>query len=81
MIGGIDMETRSSRYLDETVTTKPKLTRAGKNKYLYDEVNNKIGYEEIENFSSYGEIELDSATPIKTREEYQKMKDSAFLYE
>ena len=74
------METRSSRYLDEKVTTKPKLTRANKNKYLYDEVNNKIGYEEIEHFPGYDRIELDSETPIKSRAEYQKMKDYSFLY-
>jgi len=74
------METRSSRYLDEKVITKPKLTRANKNKYLYDEVNNKIGYEEIEHFPGYDRIELDSETPIKSRAEYQKMKDYSFLY-
>lgn len=70
------METRSSRYLDNSVSTKPKSTRTSKNKYLYDEVNNKIGYEEIEDFSNYGEIELDSESPIKTREEYQKRDTS-----
>lgn len=75
------METRSSRYLDEKVTTKPKLTRANKNRYLYDEVNNKIGYEEIDNFSHYNGIELDNKTPIKTREEYQKTKDYSFIYD
>lgn len=66
------METRSSRHLDENVSTRPKSTRTSKNKYLYDEVNNKIGYEEIDDFSRYGDFELDSETPIKTREEYQK---------
>ena len=81
MIGGIDMETRSSRYVDETVTAKPKMSRANKNKYLYDEVNNKIGYEEIDSFSHYNGFELDSTTPIKTREEYQKTKDYSFIYE
>ena len=75
------METRSSRYVDEEVITKPKLSRSNKNKYLYDEVNNKIGYEEIDNFSHYNGIELDSTTPIKTREEYQKTKDYSFIYE
>ena len=81
MIGGIDMETRSSRYVDETVTAKPKMSRANKNKYLYDEVNNKIGYEEIDSFSHYNGFELDSTTPIKTREEYQKTKDYSFIYD
>lgn len=75
------METRSSRYVDETVTAKPKMSRANKNKYLYDEVNNKIGYEEIDSFSHYNGFELDSTTPIKTREEYQKTKDYSFIYE
>ena len=75
MIGGIDMETRSSRYLDEDVSTRPKLTRANKNKYLYDEVNNKIAYEEIDTLEMYDGIELDCDSPIKTREEYQRMKD------
>jgi len=65
------METRSSRYLDESVSTKPKSTRTNKNRYLYDEVNKNIGYEEIDSFSGYGEIELDSVNTIKTREEYQ----------
>ena len=53
------METRSSRYVDEEVITKPKLSRSNKNKYLYDEVNNKIGYEEIDSFSHYNGIELE----------------------
>lgn len=75
------METRSSRYVDEEVITKPKLSRSNKNKYLYDEVNNKIGYEEIDNFSHYNGIELDSTTPIKTREEYQKTKEYSFVYD
>ena len=75
------METRSSRYVDEEVITKPKLSRSNKNKYLYDEVNNKIGYEEIDNFSHYNGIELDSKTPIKTREEYQKTKEYSFVYD
>ena len=75
------METRSSRYVDETVTAKPKMSRANKNKYLYDEVNNKIGYEEIDSFSHYNGFELDSTTPIKTREEYQKTKDYSFIYD
>lgn len=75
------METRSSRYLDEKVTTKPKMTRSNKNKYLYDEVNKNIGYEEIDNFSGYNGVELDNTTPIKTREEYQKLKDYSFIYE
>lgn len=70
------METRSSRYLDEDVSTRPKLTRANKNRYLYDEVNNKIGYEEIDTLEMYDGIELDCDSPIKTREEYQKMKDT-----
>jgi len=70
------MQTRSSRYLDEDVSTKPKLTRANKNRYLYDEVNNKIGYEEIDTLEMYNGIELDCDSPIKTREEYQKMKDA-----
>lgn len=69
------METRSSRYLDEDVSTRPKLTRANKNKFLYDEVNNKIGYEEIDTLEMYDGIELDCDSPIKTREEYQRMKD------
>ena len=69
------METRSSRYLDEDVSTRPKLTRANKNKYLYDEVNNKIAYEEIDTLEMYDGIELDCDSPIKTREEYQRMKD------
>lgn len=77
MIGGIDMETRSSRYLDDDVSTKPNLSRANKNKYLYDEVNNKIAYEEIDSLDMYDGIELDCESPIKTREEYQRMKDSA----
>ncbi len=75
------METRSSRYVDETVTAKPKMSRANKNRYLYDEVNNKIGYEEIDSFSHYNGFELDSTTPIKTREEYQKAKDYSFIYD
>lgn len=75
------METRSSRYADEEVITKPKLSRSNKNKYLYDEVNNKIGYEEIDNFSHYNGIELDSTTPIKTREEYQKTKEYSLVYD
>lgn len=75
------METRSSRYVDEEAITKPKLSRSNKNKYLYDEVNNKIGYEEIDNFSHYNGIELDSTTPIKTREEYQKTKEYSFVYD
>lgn len=75
------METRSSRYVDETVTAKPKMSRANKNKYLYDEVNNKIGYEEIDSFSHYNGFELDSTIPIKTREEYQKTKDYSFIYD
>lgn len=69
------METRSSRYLDEDVSTRPKFTRTNKNKYLYDEVNNKIGYEEIDTLEMYDGIELDCDSPIKTREEYQRMKD------
>lgn len=69
------METRSSRYLDEDVSKRPKLTRANKNKFLYDEVNNKIGYEEIDTLEMYDGIELDCDSPIKTREEYQRMKD------
>ena len=73
------METRSSRYLDEDVSTRPKLTRANKNRYLYDEVNNKIGYEEIDTLEMYDGIELDCDSPIKTREEYQKMKDTTRL--
>ena len=40
------METRSSRYLDEDISNRPKSTRTSKNRYLYDEVNKKIGYEE-----------------------------------
>ena len=52
------METRSSRYVDEEVITKPKLSRSNKNKYLYDEVNNKIGYEEIDNFSHPSKAEV-----------------------
>ena len=75
------METRSSRYVDEEAITKPKLSRYYKNMYLYDEVNNKIGYEEIDNFSHYNGIELDSTTPIKTREEYQKTKEYSFVYD
>ena len=71
------METRSSRYLDDDVSTKPNLSRAHKNKYLYDEVNNKIAYEEIDSLDMYDGIELDCESPIKTREEYQRMKDSA----
>lgn len=71
------METRSSRYLDDDVSTKPNLSRAHKNKYLYDEVNNKIAYEEIDSLDMYDGIELDRESPIKTREEYQRMKDSA----
>lgn len=71
------METRSSRYLDDDVSTKPNLSRANKNKYLYDEVNNKIAYEEIDSLDMYDGIELDCESPIKTREEYQRMKDSA----
>ena len=74
MIGGIDMQTRSSKYLDENISTKPKLSRANKNKYLYDEVNKNIGYEEIENFSNYEDLELDSSSSIKTREEYQQSR-------
>lgn len=70
------METRSSRYLDEDVSTRPKATRTSKNKYLYDNVNNKIGYEEIDNF--YGGFELDKETPIKTREEYQSRDNIIF---
>lgn len=73
------METRSSRYLDEDVSTRPKLTRANKNRYLYDEVNNKIGYEEIDTLEMYDGIELDCDSPIKTREEYQKIKDTTRL--
>lgn len=73
------METRSSRYIDEKVIATPKMSRSNKNKYLYEEVNNKIAYGEIENFSHYNGIELDSTTPIKTREEYQKLKDYALL--
>ena len=67
------METRSSRYLDADVSNKPKLTRTSKNRYLYD-VNNKIGYEEIDNLTNYGE--LDSTGLIKTREEYQRIKNN-----
>lgn len=66
------METRSSRYLDENISTRPKSTRTSKNRYLYDEVNNRIGYEEIEDFSKYGEVELDTENTIKNREEYKK---------
>lgn len=68
------MQTRSSRYLDENISTKPKLSRSNKNKYLYDEVNKNIGYEEIESFSNYEELKLDSSNSIKTREEYQQSK-------
>jgi predicted patatin/cPLA2 family phospholipase len=75
------METRSSRYLDEKVVAKPKMSRANKNKYLYDDVNKKIGYEEIDSFSGYNGVVLDKKTPIKTREEYQKVKDYSFIYE
>ena len=75
------METRSSRYLDEKVVAKPKMSRANKNKYLYDDVNKKIGYEEVDSFSGYNGIVLDSKTPIKTREEYQKVKDYSFIYD
>ena len=67
------METRSSRYLDEDISTRPKSTRTSKNRYLYDDVNNKIGYEEIDSLSAYGGLELDRETPIRSREEYQKM--------
>ena len=67
------METRSSRYLDENISTRPKSTRTSKNRYLYDDVNNKIGYEEIDSLSSYGGVELDRETPIRSRDEYQKM--------
>lgn len=66
------METRSSRYLDENVSVRPKSTRTSKNRYLYDEVNNRIGYEEIEDFSRYGNVELDTESTIKTREDYKK---------
>lgn len=67
------METRSSRYLDEDISTRPKSTRTSKNRYLYDDVNNKIGYEEIDSLASYGGLELDRETPIRNREEYQNM--------
>lgn len=68
------METRSSKYLSADVSNKPKLTRTNKNRYLYDDVNNKIGYEEIDNFSSYEK--LDNTGLIRTREEYQRMRNN-----
>ena len=41
------METRSSRYIDDNIVVKRKLSRSNKNKYLYDEVNNTFsGYDE-----------------------------------
>lgn len=67
------METRSSRYLDEDISNRPKSTRTSKNRYLYDEVNKKIGYEEIDSLESYGGLELDRETPIRSREEYLKL--------
>lgn len=66
------METRSSRYLDENISTRPKSSRTSKNRYLYDEVNKNIGYEEIDSLSGYGDFEFDKETPIKSREEYQQ---------
>lgn len=67
------MRTRSSRYLDEDISTKPKSSRADKNKYLYDEVNAGIRYNEIDNFSYGGKI--DNNLSIRTREDYQKMTE------
>jgi len=64
------MQTRSSRYVDSAESTRPKLTRSNKNKYLYDEVNKNIGYEEIDNFSGYENFEFEGINSKRTKSEY-----------
>ncbi len=75
------MNRRSSKYVEETVSTKPKSTRTNKNKYLYDEKNDRIGYEGIIDISEISQGALDTETPIRTREEYQQSKKEQVVIE
>lgn len=75
------MERRSSKYIEEEISTQPKSSRSSKNRTLYSEINDKIGYGEIVGLPNYGKVELDKNTPIKTREEYQKTKEINLLFD
>ncbi len=75
------MKSRSERH--STTEEKEVVTRsrADKNKYLYDDINNKIGFEDIIEFDDNNKIDLSSinATPEKRNdyrqdEEYQTME-------
>lgn len=70
------MKKRSERHLTSE-EQEPKITsRADKNKYLYDEINNKIGFEEIINLDNKTKIDLSSInTTPKSRRDYQQIKD------
>jgi len=70
------MERRMTRHIKSDEQAPIRKTRMGKNRYLYDEINNKIGYEEIVSLDAQTGIDLNSIREGTTsREEYQKVKE------
>lgn len=70
------VQSRSSRYQDNTKGLE-RATRASKNKYLYDDINNKIGVEEYVPLDNDSKIDLSnlSSRAGYNREEYHQFKE------
>ena len=59
------MQRRTTRYVQEDISTEPKSSRSNKNKYLYDEIDSQIGYGKMESITS--ENKPQEVLPIKKR--------------
>ncbi len=59
------MQRRTTRYVQEDISTEPRSSRSNKNKYLYDEINSQIGYGKMESLT--GENKQEETMPVKKR--------------
>lgn len=71
------MERRTRRYEDNSQNTEMrKISRADKNKYLYEDVNNIIEVNSVSDFDTQTRIDLSKISSFENnREDYKKLKE------
>ena len=74
------MQRRTTRYVQEDVSTEPRSSRSNKNKYLYDEIDSQIGYGKMESLTNTNKTQ--EVLPVKKRSDKKQnteQEDNASL--
>lgn len=68
------MQRRTTRYVQEDVSTEPRSSRSNKNQYLYDEIDSQIGYGKMESLTD--EPKREEVLPVKKRSDQSRNVES-----